>query len=64
MSHELTTRLCSFLVVTTKALKYNGGLGKTQWDHENLTAFLATGIENLGKHIENLKNMVFRLLLQ
>ncbi|HHZ8727480.1 TPA: formate--tetrahydrofolate ligase [Proteus mirabilis] len=42
------------LVVTTKALKYNGGLGKTQWDHENLTA-LATGIENLGKHIENLK---------
>lgn len=45
---------CAILVVTTKALKYNGGLGKTQWDHENLTA-LATGIENLGKHIENLK---------
>lgn len=45
---------CVVLVVTTKALKYNGGLGKTQWDHENLTA-LATGIENLGKHIENLK---------
>ncbi|HEJ9532908.1 TPA: formate--tetrahydrofolate ligase [Proteus mirabilis] len=45
---------CTVLVVTTKALKYNGGLGKTQWDHENLTA-LATGIENLGKHIENLK---------
>ncbi|QEQ99003.1 formate--tetrahydrofolate ligase [Proteus mirabilis] len=45
---------CAVLVITTKALKYNGGLGKTQWDHENLTA-LATGIENLGKHIENLK---------
>ncbi|OIK52992.1 formate--tetrahydrofolate ligase [Proteus mirabilis] len=45
---------CAVLVVTTKALKYNGGLGKTQWDHENLTA-LATGIENLGNHIENLK---------
>ncbi|HID5223423.1 TPA: formate--tetrahydrofolate ligase [Proteus mirabilis] len=45
---------CAVLIVTTKALKYNGGLGKTQWDHENLTA-LATGIENLGKHIENLK---------
>lgn len=45
---------CAVLVVTTKALKYNGSLGKTQWDHENLTA-LATGIENLGKHIENLK---------
>ncbi|HEK0728604.1 TPA: formate--tetrahydrofolate ligase [Proteus mirabilis] len=45
---------CAVLVVTTKALKYNGDLGKTQWDHENLTA-LATGIENLGKHIENLK---------
>ncbi|MDK6828015.1 formate--tetrahydrofolate ligase [Proteus mirabilis] len=45
---------CAVLVVTTNALKYNGGLGKTQWDHENLTA-LATGIENLGKHIENLK---------
>ncbi|EPL4466867.1 formate--tetrahydrofolate ligase [Proteus mirabilis] len=45
---------CAVLVVTTKALKYNGGLGKTQWDHENLTA-LATGIKNLGKHIENLK---------
>lgn len=45
---------CVVLVVTTKALKYNGGLGKNEWSHENLAA-LEKGIVNLDKHIENLK---------
>jgi formate--tetrahydrofolate ligase len=45
---------CVVLVATTKALKYNGGAGKNEWQHENMEA-LAKGIVNLGKHIENLK---------
>ncbi|HCN41115.1 MAG TPA: formate--tetrahydrofolate ligase [Proteus vulgaris] len=45
---------CAVIVVTTKALKYNGGLGKNEWDNEDLVA-LEKGIANLEKHIENLK---------
>lgn len=45
---------CAVIVVTTKALKYNGGLGKNEWHAENLEA-LEKGIVNLEKHIENLK---------
>ncbi|MTH46956.1 formate--tetrahydrofolate ligase [Intestinirhabdus alba] len=45
---------CVVLVATTKALKYNGGAGKSEWQHENMAA-LEKGIVNLGKHIENLK---------
>ncbi|MFD1802625.1 formate--tetrahydrofolate ligase [Mixta tenebrionis] len=45
---------CVVLVATTKALKYNGGAGKNEWQHENMEA-LAKGIVNLGKHIENVK---------
>ncbi|OAT23386.1 formate--tetrahydrofolate ligase [Proteus myxofaciens] len=45
---------CAVLVVTTKALKYNGGLGKEDWSKENLEA-LEKGIVNLEKHIENLQ---------
>lgn len=45
---------CVVIVVTTKALKYNGGLGKGEWNNEDLVA-LEKGIVNLEKHIENLK---------
>ncbi len=45
---------CAVLVATTKALKYNGGVGKNEWQSENMAA-LKKGIVNLGKHIENIK---------
>lgn len=42
------------LVATIRALKYNGGVAKTDLSDENLDA-LAKGIVNLEKHIENLQ---------
>lgn len=42
------------LVATVQALKYNGGVPKTQLREENPEA-LKKGIVNLGKHIENLQ---------
>ncbi|MGN0298344.1 MAG: formate--tetrahydrofolate ligase [Lachnospiraceae bacterium] len=42
------------LVATVKALKYNGGVAKTELGVENLEA-LKAGIVNLEKHIENLQ---------
>ncbi|CUH92484.1 formate--tetrahydrofolate ligase [Herbinix luporum] len=42
------------LVATLRALKYNGGLLKTELSAENLDA-LKKGIVNLEKHIENLQ---------
>ncbi len=42
------------LVATIRALKYNGGVAKTDLDKENLQA-LKKGIVNLEKHIENLQ---------
>ncbi len=42
------------LVATIRALKYNGGVPKTQLSAENLEA-LQKGIVNLEKHIENLQ---------
>ena len=42
-----------FLVATIKALKYNGGVPKTELQTENLEA-LEKGIPNLLKHIENI----------
>lgn len=41
------------LVATVRALKYNGGVPKTELNTENLEA-LGKGIVNLEKHIENL----------
>jgi formate--tetrahydrofolate ligase len=41
------------LVATIRALKYNGGVPKTELGNENLDA-LKAGIVNLEKHIENL----------
>jgi len=42
------------LVATVRALKYNGGLDKSELNTENIDA-LSRGIVNLEKHIENLK---------
>ena len=42
------------LVATVRALKYNGGVAKTELSGENLEA-LQAGIVNLEKHIENLQ---------
>jgi formate--tetrahydrofolate ligase len=42
------------LVATVRALKYNGGVPKTELSKENLEA-LKKGIVNLEKHIENLQ---------
>lgn len=42
------------LVATVRALKYNGGVAKSELAAENLPA-LERGIVNLGKHIENLQ---------
>ncbi len=42
------------LVATVRALKYNGGVVKSELAAENLAA-LERGIVNLGKHIENLQ---------
>ena len=43
------------LVATVRALKYNGGVPKTELAGDNLDA-LAKGIVNLAKHIENLQS--------
>lgn len=45
---------CVVLVATVRALKYNGGVPKTELKEENLEA-LKKGIVNLEKHIENLQ---------
>ena len=42
------------LVATVRALKYNGGVAKSDLAEENLEA-LAKGIVNLEKHIENIQ---------
>ena len=43
-------------VATLKALKYHGGVGKDKCTEENLEA-LDLGIENLIKHVNNIKNV-------
>lgn len=47
------------IVATVKALKYNGGVAKTDLGHENLDA-LEKGLPNLLKHVENI-TQVFKL---
>lgn len=42
------------LVATVRALKYNGGVAKSDLNEENLDA-LSKGIANLEKHIENIQ---------
>lgn len=50
---------CAVIVATVRALKYNGGVAKTDLNQENVAA-VKQGLPNLLKHIHNLKN-VFRL---
>lgn len=45
---------CAVLVATVRALKYNGGVPKTELKEENVDALLR-GIVNLNAHIENIK---------
>ena len=45
---------CVVLVATVRALKYNGGIPKTELSEPNLEA-LKKGIVNLGVHIENMQ---------
>lgn len=45
---------CAVLVATIRALKYNGGVPKTELDSENLEA-LKNGLGNFKVHVENLK---------
>lgn len=42
------------IVATCRALKYNGGVPKTEVSNENLDA-LKSGISNLGVHIDNMR---------
>jgi formate--tetrahydrofolate ligase len=57
---DINCRLARFrpdaavLVATARALKYNGGVSKTEVEKKNLEA-LKKGIENLGAHIQGLK---------
>lgn len=45
---------CVVIVATIRALKYNGGVSKTELSKEN-TAALKNGIVNLETHIENMR---------
>ena len=45
---------CIVIVATIRALKYNGGVPKTELSKENIVA-LKNGIVNLETHIENMK---------
>ena len=47
---------CAVVVATVRALKYNGGVAKTDLGIENVTA-VQKGLPNLIKHINNLKNI-------
>ena len=47
------------IVATVRALKYNGGVPKTELNNENLEA-LESGLPNLLKHVENI-TQVFKL---
>ncbi len=44
------------VVATVRALKYHGGVPKTELTHENLSA-LEKGLPNLLRHIDNVKNV-------
>ena len=50
------------LVATVRALKYNGGVAKSDLAEENLEA-LAKGIVNLEKHIENIQKYVVPVIV-
>lgn len=48
------TPAAAVLVVTVKALKYNGGVAKNELDGSNLAA-LQAGLGNMERHIENIR---------
>ena len=50
------------IVATARALKYNGGAPKGSLSEPNLPA-LEKGIENLGKHIENMQSYGLRVVV-
>ena len=50
------------IVAAVRALKYNGGVDKTRFHEENLDA-LASGLPNLGKHLENLNRFAVPCLV-
>ena len=52
----------SVIVATVRALKYNGGVLKDNLSIPNLEA-LQKGIENLGKHIENMRSYGLRVVV-
>ena len=54
MSYGRLKARCSCISRTVRALKYNGGVPKTDLAEENMDA-LKKGICNLEKHIENLQ---------
>ena len=47
---------CVVIVATARALKYNGGVPKTETSKENLEA-LKAGLPNLLKHVSNITNV-------
>ena len=47
---------CVVVVATARALKYNGGVPKTELGQENLAA-LELGLPNLLRHVSNIKNV-------
>lgn len=49
------TPSAAVLVITVKALKYNGGIGAADLHRENLAA-LKNGFANVQRHVENLRN--------
>ena len=53
---------CAVIVATVRALKYNGGVAKTDLAEENIAA-LEKGIVNLEKHIENVKKFGLPLVV-
>lgn len=53
---------CAVIVATARALKMHGGVNKKNLTEENLEA-LSQGIENLEKHIENVKKFQLPLVV-
>ena len=53
---------CTVIVATVRALKYNGGVAKTDLVEENIAA-LEKGVVNLEKHIENVQKFGLPLVV-
>ena len=53
---------CAVIVATVRALKYNGGVSKTELGAENIAA-VQQGVVNLVKHIENLQQFAIPVVV-